>query len=124
MTTEVKCRVRSCHYWGNGDVCEADKIEVDNAVGAKTTMEVGELGADRGRRGDRAATTGTTGAGSRGAGGLIEGRTRGTDMEVGELAPGAERRVGEPLASTSEEAVCRTFRPKGSRPEGYKPEYR
>lgn len=122
--TEVKCRVKSCHYWGSGDVCEANKIEVDNAVGAKTTMEVGELGADRDRRVDREATPGTTGAGARGAGGLVEGRTRGTPVEAGELAPGAERRVGEPLASTSEEAVCRTFRPKGSGPEGYKPEYR
>ncbi|HHY35926.1 MAG TPA: DUF1540 domain-containing protein [Firmicutes bacterium] len=122
--TEVKCRVRSCHYWGNGDICEANKIEVDNRVGAKTAMEVGELGADYGRRQDREAAPGTTRAGARDAGGLVEGRARGTAMEIGELAPGAERRVGEPLASTSEEAVCRTFRPKGSTPEGYKPEYR
>lgn len=121
--TEVKCRVRSCHYWGNGDICEANKIEVDNRVGARTTMEVGELGADYDRRQDRDASPGTTRAGARGTGGL-EARAKGTPMEVGELAPGAERRVGEPLASTSEEAVCRTFRPKGSTAEGYKPEYR
>ena len=122
--TEVKCRVRSCHYWGTGDICQADKIEVDNAVGARTTMEVGELGPDRDRGISREANPGLTAAGVRGAGSVAEARTRGTPMEVGEMAPGAEKRAGGSLASTSEEAVCRTFRPKGAGSEGYKTERR
>lgn len=117
--TEVKCRVRSCHYWGNGDICEANKIEVDNAVGAGTTMEVGELGAGRDRRPEYDVTS----PGAR-RGGLPDRGVGGAPMEVGELAPGTERRVGQRLASTSEEAVCRTFRPKGSKPESIKPELR
>lgn len=43
--TNVKCNVRSCHYWGNGNVCTADTITVDNNVSETGTfgMETGDL---------------------------------------------------------------------------------
>lgn len=28
--TDVKCKVESCYYWGQGDICRADSIMVDN----------------------------------------------------------------------------------------------
>lgn len=93
--TEVKCKVKSCHYWGSGDVCQADSIMVDNYV----TNASG-----------RATMTG------RDIGGLeasVGGKAKGQNFEAGDLNTGAGR-SGDRLASTSEEAICRTFRPKNT----------
>ncbi|MGE5560929.1 MAG: DUF1540 domain-containing protein [Chloroflexota bacterium] len=38
MTTKVKCTVDTCHYWGQGHVCEANEIEVNNQSGTSTSM--------------------------------------------------------------------------------------
>lgn len=107
--TEVKCKVKSCHYWGSGDICQADKIEVDNAVGARTTLEVGDLTAGTAKDRD----LGSPRRGAAGAG-----------MEIGDFGGTAEGRDVESLARTSREAICKTFRPKGSKPEGTKGDLR
>ncbi|HHW17439.1 MAG TPA: DUF1540 domain-containing protein [Firmicutes bacterium] len=106
--TEVKCKVRSCHYWGSGDVCEADTILVDNNLERKNTtkMEAGNLDIDRG----------TTGGADRDYGTTKVGGTR-ADFEAGDLGGTATRTAGTDesgLAYTSETTCCRTFRPKGS----------
>ncbi|HHV62742.1 MAG TPA: DUF1540 domain-containing protein [Firmicutes bacterium] len=57
MPDDVKCSVDTCYYWGNGNVCNAKEIFVENSVfqeresGAKgraragaARMEVGALG--------------------------------------------------------------------------------
>lgn len=77
--TQVKCKVSSCHYWGHGDICEADSILVDYNRNQSFRMEVGSLDTDR--------TTGRSPSGT-----------------------GAEK------ATTSEETLCKTFRPKDSQP--------
>ncbi len=77
--TGVKCTVDECVYWGSGDVCEADAIEVN-----------------------------TNPAVARGA--------RGADMEVGRIGERGTRGAGEFASRTSEETMCKTFRP---RPAGY-----
>lgn len=48
---EIKCSVRSCHYWGQGQVCQADSIMVkNNKPGdiddelANPDMELGSIG--------------------------------------------------------------------------------
>jgi len=33
----VKCTVDTCHYWGQGQVCTADEIEVNSQYGATGT---------------------------------------------------------------------------------------
>ena len=55
--TGVSCYVDSCHYWGAGQVCQADQIVVDNGRGrtggkGSYSMEVGEIG-----KGSSEATT-------------------------------------------------------------------
>ncbi len=30
--TKVRCSVNSCYYWGEGDVCKADSIWVNNNI--------------------------------------------------------------------------------------------
>jgi len=40
----IKCKVTSCEYYGNGDICTADEIIVKNNYDADATMEIGELG--------------------------------------------------------------------------------
>lgn len=88
--TEVKCKVKSCHYWGNGDVCEAETIVVDNNHTNSTAsrIEAGEEGAISSRFGA---------------------------FEISNL----DAQVAEPKnASTSEETLCRTFRPKGNTSRG------
>lgn len=77
--TEVKCRVESCHYWGSGDICNAETIQVDNNVSGSRTF----------------------------------------GMETGELYSGKETHRTQDVqdkehARTSEQTLCRTFRPKGS----------
>ncbi|MBO8126585.1 MAG: DUF1540 domain-containing protein [Firmicutes bacterium] len=42
--TGVKCTVDSCYYWGSGNVCEADEIEIKNNV-RNFNMEIGTMGA-------------------------------------------------------------------------------
>lgn len=43
----VKCKVDSCAYWDEGNICGADGIEVDNSLGMNlgdASMEIGRLG--------------------------------------------------------------------------------
>ncbi|MDI3548222.1 MAG: hypothetical protein PWR10_1874 [Halanaerobiales bacterium] len=44
----IKCTVDDCHYWGEGDICEADTIEVANNFTGGADMEAGVLGEDAG----------------------------------------------------------------------------
>lgn len=109
--TDVKCKVKSCYYWDNGDVCKADTIMVDNnslargnveAGGRNRGLEVGELNIGAGRR------------------------DRDRDFEVGDLGGGAglqgqerartTRGESDLMARTSHETLCSTFRPRGSEP--------
>ena len=55
--TEVKCKVSSCHYWGQGDVCKADTILIDqDQMRADTTRD------SRLQRNRHTMETGTIGA--------------------------------------------------------------
>ncbi|MGI6642996.1 MAG: DUF1540 domain-containing protein [Bacillota bacterium] len=105
---EVKCKVKPCHYWKDGDICSAQSIMVDyNKRSARSTMELGDLDIDIGRAGSR--------------GHNFEGTDRGrentgmTDFELGDLTgPVGSTDVGHE-ARTSEETLCSTFKPKDSR---------
>ncbi len=44
--TDVKCKVSSCHYWGHGDICQADSIMVDYNHRQTFGMEMGSLDLD------------------------------------------------------------------------------
>ncbi|MHB8928492.1 MAG: DUF1540 domain-containing protein [Bacillota bacterium] len=44
MASDVKCSVPSCHYWGQGDRCEANSIYVVNAGGGSASMAAGTIG--------------------------------------------------------------------------------
>lgn len=53
MAQEIRCTVSNCGFWGNGDVCEAEKIEVAVTGSAGARMDAGRMvGAGR-----RAATS-------------------------------------------------------------------
>jgi hypothetical protein len=56
--TDVKCKVSSCHYWGHGDICEADSILVDYNKDHSFRMEIGSLDTGQGA-GRSSATTGS-----------------------------------------------------------------
>lgn len=142
--TEVKCKVQSCYYWGNGNICKADSIMVDNNSLTRNRMEVGNLDVNAGiagtrgrpgRTGDFETADLTTGAGTRGrTGGFETGdfttgtttRGRTGDFEVGDLTTGPvgkpqtheKPRAGTPstdvLAKTSHETLCSTFKPKSA----------
>ncbi|GAB6138555.1 DUF1540 domain-containing protein [Halanaerobaculum tunisiense] len=40
--SEIACNVKNCHYWGQGNVCQADKIQVSN-IDYSTDMEAGSF---------------------------------------------------------------------------------
>lgn len=41
----IRCAVKSCHYWGEGEYCSADQIWVKNDVFIRDTgMEIGAIG--------------------------------------------------------------------------------
>jgi len=44
MATDVKCSVSSCHYWGQGDRCEANSIHVVDSVHNGTSLTAGTMG--------------------------------------------------------------------------------
>ncbi|MGE5592964.1 MAG: DUF1540 domain-containing protein [Betaproteobacteria bacterium] len=96
--TGVKCTVSECAYWGSGNVCEADAIEVDrNSAlrgGARDSgMEVGRIG----ERGE------------------ARGRARATDVEVGRIGERGGAAAGTEFAvSASEHTMCKTFKPKAA----------
>lgn len=42
--SEIACNVSNCQYWGQGNVCEADKISVSNNThSGNNDMEVGSF---------------------------------------------------------------------------------
>lgn len=86
--TKVKCKVSSCHYWDQGDVCTADTILIDqDQMRTDTTrMEVSSLDIP----GDR--------------GTVRQERTEDRQKD----------RTRADEVRTSEGTCCRTFRPKGS----------
>ncbi len=103
---EVKCKVKPCHYWKDGDICGAKSIMVDfNKKNTGDRMEVSNLDFDVGRAASRARDFD---AAERG---LVN--TRMTDSEMGDLTGsfGGSTSMG-PGAKTSEETLCATFRPK------------
>lgn len=102
--TDVKCKVKSCYYWNNGDVCQADSITVDNNLIGRASMEAGSLDV---------TTTKTSGRGRKAdneVGDLDVGRTTGISSEQG-TRTGTE---SQNVAKTSHETLCTTFRPKGT----------
>ncbi|MEX0974406.1 MAG: DUF1540 domain-containing protein [Bacillota bacterium] len=103
--TDVKCKVQTCYYWGNNDICKADSILVDNNTvsgGRSTPMETGnlEVSADSGRRNKESG-----------------GRSASRDFEVSDLdtrTGSVTKTQSQVQAHTSHETLCSTFRPKGS----------
>lgn len=100
--TEVKCKVSSCHYLGQGDVCKADTILIDqDRMRSDTTrMEVSSL--------DFPGDTGYLDRGGSGAHSQKDRHEAETGM-AGTTDPGKGH-----SARTSEATCCRTFRPRGS----------
>ncbi len=89
--TEVRCKVSTCHYWGNNDICRADSILVEN-------------------------DTSTAGRGVRMEAGDLDTRI---DAQSGARQSGTNTQSGghsSSQAQTSHETICSTFRPKGSQP--------
>lgn len=86
MTTEVRCTVHSCEFWGKGDYCTADQIWVMNNLAPAEdddfffdpTLELGD--------------------------------EPGTERVKG--GPG----VGDAAADTSHQTCCETMRPKKEGP--------
>jgi len=123
--TDVKCKVESCYYWGDGNICKADSIMVDNNLGQRAGIGTGNLGV--GTTGTTAGRTGRTEAGDLTVGSENKGRTR--DFEAGDLTTGAFRDAqtegrtktsanrSDVLAKTSHETLCSTFRPKNTEPK-------
>lgn len=99
--TEVKCKVSSCHYWRQGDVCEADTILIDqDQMKSDTTrMETSSLDFRSDRLFDQERSRSRS----------QSDRQR---MEAGTM--GATESQGRHSARTSEATCCRTFRPRGS----------
>lgn len=99
--TEVKCKVSSCHYWRQGDVCEADTILIDqDQMKSDTTrMEASSLDFRSDRLFDQERSRSRS------------QRDR-QKMEAGTM--GATESQGGHSARTSEATCCRTFRPRGS----------
>ncbi len=97
--TQVKCKIKPCHYYGDGDICTADTILVDcnqkidkSSPGTEASrMEVGRmdlnLGGFESRANDPSTKTKST-----------SGKCDASDIK------------------TSEETLCSTFRPKGGGP--------
>lgn len=65
---DIKCSVDSCEYWGEGQVCTADSIQVKNSMASDSDdelgtgrggMEVGSLG-NEGRLRARSTTAKTS----------------------------------------------------------------
>ncbi len=57
--SNVKCSVDECVYWGTGDVCEADAIEVnrDSRIQEGVTSPLGRRDMETGRIGDLGSRT-------------------------------------------------------------------
>lgn len=97
-TTGVKCTVNECVYWGSGNVCEADAIEVNRNPAQRGAAR--GAGMEVGRIGER--------AGARGA-------ARGADVEAGRLGERAEAPgEGRFAALASEHTMCKTFKPRAA----------
>ncbi|HXL04348.1 MAG: DUF1540 domain-containing protein [Firmicutes bacterium] len=60
--SNVKCSVDECVYWGTGDVCEAESIEVKRNT---RSHEGGAAGAELGRRDMEAGRMGDPGTRAR-----------------------------------------------------------
>lgn len=84
MAKDVRCSVRGCHYWADGNRCEAENIDVGEdyespaASPGRARMEVGSIGD---------------------AGCCGPGVARGRSFEG-------------PQASRSPQTQCRTFKPR------------
>jgi hypothetical protein len=120
--TEVKCKVKSCQYWGNGDICVADSIMVDNhRLGSSISrMEVGDLNLNT-RRSRQERDSSAQNLSSRASNGNQNRASQFGDYEIGDLNAQSSDLLKQNAgsgdqASTSEETVCRTFRPKGTPP--------
>ena len=100
--TQVKCKVKPCYYWKDGDVCAADSIMVDyNSQKASTTrMDAGDMDFDVSRARGRASGFADFEASD------LTGSLGGTKTNKGD----------DSKAKSSEETLCSTFRPKNSEP--------
>jgi hypothetical protein len=62
----IRCSVKPCHYYGEGDYCTADEIfvktqmryDADDDLGSGRDMEIGDLG--RESKGDRSSSQAVT----------------------------------------------------------------
>ncbi len=106
MPQNVRCTVSNCRYWGTGDNCQAQRIEVAVAGGPNARGDAGRLApaagaadraVDRGR-GARAAV----GTDDRGKGGRVGDRR--DRLDAGQAA-------GD-QAATSYQTCCVTFKPR------------
>lgn len=43
----ISCTVTNCHYWGGGDVCRADRIEVGVSGSRNARMDAGRFPGDQ-----------------------------------------------------------------------------
>ena len=117
--TDVKCKVQTCYYWGDHDICKANSIMVENntASGRRGVgMEVGELDVDTGKgsrnrkAGDRSFATPTE------TGDLDTRIDAQSGIETRSATDVQPKHQGGVQAHSSDETACSTFRPKGSEP--------
>lgn len=47
---DIKCSVNTCHYWGKGEVCTADAIEVAITGHADPRSDAGSIGKPKASR--------------------------------------------------------------------------
>lgn len=129
MPNGVKCKVKSCYFWNNTDLCGADSIMVDNNLVSRSNMEIGSFDADtsasRGFASNRGRSAGTSNTGKTAGGATGTSRTSNMYTEVGDLDVGGTTGTtntqgtgtvigNQNAAKTSHETLCSTFRPKGS----------
>lgn len=116
--TGVKCTVSECVYWGSGNVCEADAIEVNRNPAQRGAargagMEVGRIGERSGARG--AARGVDVEVGRIGERGEARGAARDADVEAGRIGERGETLGGgEFTAWASEHTMCKTFKPRAA----------
>lgn len=94
MPQNVRCTVSNCRYWGAGDNCQAQRIEVAVSGSPNARGDAGRLAGAAAGAGDRAD--------DRGRGGRAADRRDRLD---------AARFAGD-QAATSYQTCCVTFKPR------------
>lgn len=86
--TKVRCKVNSCYYWGEGEVCQAANISVINNLSDEASIEA--------EYADEMSYAFDTGV----------------DYEMGIGMQANQELLNEMIANTSQQTQCETMRPR------------